>query len=107
MKTYITLMLAMLSFTAHATEWTEPKLVERIHITSNGTYYFKVANGWGAPGCMEAPYIFLRKNEAAASEAILSVILASQATGRVIKARGTCYDKAHFKLEYIIQMESK
>ncbi|TFH93056.1 hypothetical protein [Vibrio ouci] len=104
MKKFIYLVIVIFSPLVHAVEWTEPKLVERIHITSNGTYYFKVASGWGAPSCKEAPYIFIRKNEAAAADAILSLILASQSTGKAIKARGTCADKAHFQFDYVIQM---
>lgn len=106
MKKFVVLGALIISPLIHAAEWTEPKLVERIHIASNGTYYFKVASGWGAQGCKEAPYIFIRKNEAAAADAILSLVLASQSTGKAIKARGSCADNAHFKFDYVIQMDS-
>lgn len=91
---------------ANANEWTEPHIVERVQIDANGVYYFKVADGWGAERCKKAQYIFLRTN-ATAADAVLSLVLASQSTGKPIKARGVCTDSQHFQLNYVIQMEAK
>ncbi|WP_038175126.1 hypothetical protein [Vibrio pacinii] len=107
MKKLMAIISILMCPVAYSAEWTEPHLVERIHITSNGTYYFKVADGWGAESCKKAPYIFLRKNEAVAADAVLSLVLASQSTGKAIKARGECSDSNHFRLDYVVQMEAK
>lgn len=106
----ILLLISLFScsvLSANASEWTEPHIVERVHITSTGTYYFKVEDGWGAESCKKASYIFLRKNEAVAADAVLSLVLASQSTGKAIKAQGVCSDSNHFRLDYVIQMEAK
>ncbi|MCG9684027.1 hypothetical protein L1D31_15815 [Vibrio sp. Isolate23] len=107
MKRLFFIVCSLMSSVAYSLEWTEPHVVERVHITTNGTYYFKVADGWGAESCKKAAYVFLHKNEAVAADAVLSLVLASQATGKAIKARGVCQDSGHFRMDYVIQMEAE
>lgn len=95
-----TLLFSAFSF---ADETTQERLIDDIHISTTGTYYFKSKQGWGAPGCPNATYIFIRKNQAPASEAILSLVLSSQAQNRTIYARGNCTDSKHFQLNYLVQ----
>ncbi|MEX0334655.1 hypothetical protein [Vibrio tubiashii] len=108
MKKFFLIIGLIASQPAMAIEWTEARLVDNIQIDgTGGIYYFKSLEGWGAPGCPNAAFIFYRKHQVPASEGMLSVILASQATNRPIKARGVCTDSHHFQLEYIVQERAR
>ncbi|MDC5855189.1 hypothetical protein [Vibrio europaeus] len=107
MKKTLVLITLLITPFVWAQEQTQPRIVDSIHITVQGTYYFQSHSGWGAPGCPNATYIFLRKHQVPASEAILSVILSSQAMNRPIIATGNCTDTNHFNLTYIIQQPAQ
>ncbi|MBU2898415.1 hypothetical protein [Vibrio hepatarius] len=70
---------------------------------NSGIYYFKSDQGWGAPGCKDAQHLFIVKHETPTSEAMLSLVLSSQAQNRTIYARGNCKDAAHFKVTQLYQ----
>ena len=95
-----TLLFSAFSF---ADEITQKRIVDNIQMDASGTYYFSSNEGWGAPGCPNAKYIFIRKHQVPASEAMLSLVLSSQAQNRTIFARVNCTDAVHFQLNYIFQ----
>ena len=95
-----TLLFSAFSF---ADETTQARIVDRVQMDDAGTYYFYSEQGWGAPSCPKAPYIFIKKHEIPSSEAMLSLVLSSQAQNRTISGNGNCTDAMHFKLNYLVQ----
>ena len=104
MKKLLTILALSYGAFAHA-EDTEYRIVDHVRMDVNYNIYFASNQGWGAKGCPDARYIFIRKAEDRLADHILSLVLSSQATGRTIKARGECTDKTHFRVSYIFQGE--
>ena len=102
-KIILVLLGVVTPLAASSTELTEPRLVDDVQISTDGTYNFYNSDGWGAKGCPNAKYIYVRKNEATSADAILSVVLTSQSMGRTVFAKGVCRDQLYFKIEYIRQ----
>ena len=105
MKKLLTILALSFGAFAYAEEYTEYRLVDRVQMDVNDYIYFASNQGWGAKDCPDARYIFIRKAEDRLADHILSLVLSSQATGRTIKAKGSCQDKLHFRVSYLIQGE--
>lgn len=105
MKKLLTILALSCGAFAHAEENTEFRLVDRVHMDTNHTIYFASNQGWGAKGCPNVVFAYLKPAEDRLANHMLSLVLSSQATGRKIKARGNCTAGGHFKITYLIQGE--
>lgn len=103
-KLFAVLALSYGAF-AHAAELTEPRIVDHVQMDVNDVIYFASNQGWGAKGCPNATYIFIKRSEDGLVDHMLSLVLSSQVTGRTIRALGNCQDSRHFRVSYLYQGE--
>lgn len=104
MRKLLTILALSFGAFAHAEE-TAYRIVDRVQMDTHQTIYFTSHQGWGAKECPDAKYLFIREGEDRLAGHILSLVLSSQATGRTIKAKGSCHDNLHFRVSYLIQGE--
>jgi predicted transcriptional regulator len=86
---------------AIALEFAQPRPVSAIQITTGepgaaGAYYFISNGGWGAAGCPNAVYAFVRAERNQAKDLMAAVMLA-KAMNTHVQLIGTCLNQNYFE----------
>lgn len=101
MKSFLYLVCLLCSLPVFAAEVTESRTIERIQLDGvGGSFYFYNSAGWGAPGCPNAVYSYLR-NSTSGRQEIISIGLAAKVTNKKVQFEGTCPSASYFLISHI------
>jgi hypothetical protein len=99
------LVVAALCFSANAVAdvWTNTQGVTRIQYDgSSNSMYVVGAAKWGATGCVNATYAWIKPDVPGRKE-LLALTMAAQTAGKTVKFQGTCNsDLDYFEACYVV-----
>lgn len=100
-KIFIIAIFMLLSSTVVlADEATQPGKIERIQrATNGGTLYVYKADGWGAPSCPTAKFVFIQPTDTSFKETY-ALLLTAKAADLDIAFQGNCTAADYFELNY-------